>query len=811
MTTPCSRLAGTLALLALLANPEPAMTQTPPPAAAPADDTPALLDALRRGNAAIRRFTLPNGLTVLLRESHAAPMAAIQYWVASGSIHEGDRLGAGLSHYLEHMLFKGTATRGPGQVSREIADVGGDINAYTANDRTVYHCSLPAAAWRTGLDVLTDAVFHPSFPEEEWLREREVVLREVAMGEDDPGRVISKCLWETLFRENPYRAPIIGWKDILVTMTRDDLADYHARHYSPDNIILSIAADVPLAEMESAVRSLLASVPRTPVPPVYIPAEPPQTAERTFRQTGPYQITRLVLAYHTPPLAHPDTPALDLLADALGDGRSSPLVRRLREESALALDIDASNYTPRDIGVFSVFAECDPGNETALVEAIRREIERVRTEPFDPARLETVRRTVLRDALRNLATLEGQAAEMASGEFYHHDPAADERYLAAIASITPEDLLRVARQYLTPENATWVFLSPETAGSAPAATVPDSPPRVTLHAYPNGLRLVHRHDPRLPFAHLSIVVGGGLLAEPEGQAGATRLASRLLVRGTPAFTAAQIADLLESRAATLEPFSGRNSYGLNATALSADFPLLLQTAADCLLSPTFPPDEFEKERARQLADIRAADERPMTHAQRLARTALFPGHPYRFTPDGTPETLASLTPRTLAAFHRSLLSPSNIVVAVFGDVTEADALSAVATHLASRLPDAPPPPPPPPLPPPPSADATLETKVPAAQTIYLRAFPARLGPANPRDDAILALVVDSLNGLSSDLFDEIRDKRGLAYYTGALHLSGPVGSHLYLYAGTTDPAYPEVARLVQTQLARLAADGLRPD
>lgn len=765
------------------------------------------VDVLKASNQGMQRLVLDNGMTVLLKEDRSAPMAAIQFWVGAGSIHEDENLGGGLSHYLEHMVFKGTDTRGPGQVSKEIADAGGEINAYTSNDRTVFHATLPAARWLVGLDVLADAVFHPSFPEDEWAREREVILREYDMGEDDPGRVMGRLTWETAFRVHPYRVPIIGWRDVLSTMDRDDLAAYHRRHYSPDNVILSVAGDVPLPEMESAIRERLEKIPRAPRGPVAIPAEPPQLAERSGRKTGPYEVTRIGWVFHATDLADPDTPALDVLASAVGSGRSSLLVKRLREERRLVLDVDAWSYTPKDPGLFGIGAECEPEKEAEVVAALREEVARWQAEPFDAARIEQARREVLVGAIQELAAMDGQAAAMASGEFYAGDPRHTEVYLEKVRQVSPADLTRVARKYLRPENGSWAILAPaggeKPAGERAGAADLD----VRRHVFPNGLRLVVREDPRLPMVHVAAVLGGGLLAESDGQAGVSQLAADLLTRGTSRHTAAEWAELLESRAVSLSSFSGRNSYGLSASGLSEDLPLMLETVAECLLDSRFPADELEKQRALQLAAIRRALELPMTHAQQMVRDVLFPGHPYRFSTLGDPAAVAALSRDDLLAHHRKLLGASNLVLAVFGDV-RTEAVAAAVEKSFSALP-AVSAPQWPALPPAPQTPARAEKRLPVKQTVLVRAWPG-IAVDDPREDAV-SVLMDALTGLSSDLFIEVRDKRGLAYYTGATRFSGPVGGLFQIYAGTTAEGRADVETQIQAQVDRLRADGLRPE
>ena len=765
------------------------------------------VDVLKTSNAGIRRLVLDNGLVVLLKEDRSAPMVALQFWVGAGSIHEAEHLGGGLSHYLEHMVFKGTATRGPAQVSQEIADAGGEINAYTSNDRTVFHASLPAARWLVGLDVLGDAVFHPAFPEDEWAREREVILREVDMSEDDPGRVLNRLTWETAYRVHPYRVPIIGWRDILTTMGRDDLVAYHRRHYSPDNVIRSVAGDVGLDDMEKAIRARLEKIPRTAREPVLVPAEPPQLAERSGRKTGKYEVTRIAWVFHATDLADPDTPALDVLASAVGSGRSSPLVKRLREERRLVHDVDAWSYTPKDSGLFGIGAECEPEKESEVVAALREEVARWQTEPFDPARIEQARREVLVGAIQELSAMDGQAAAMASGEFYAGDPRHTEVYLEQVRRVTPDDLARVARKYLRPENGSWAVLAPEKEASSSTNRSETADLQIQEHVFPNGLRLIVREDPRLPMAYVAAVLGGGLLAEPEGKAGVSQLASDLLTRGTSTHTAAELAELLESKAISLAAFSGRNSYGLSAAGLSDDLPLMLDTVAECLLDSQFPVDELEKQRALQLAALRRALEQPMTHAQQMVRDAFFPGHPYRFSTLGDPESVAVLSREDVLACHRKLLGASNLVLAVFGDV-KLDAVVAAVEKSFAALP-ATSAPTWPSLPPAPRTPVRTEKRLPFKQTVLVRAWPG-IAAGDPREDAV-SVLMDALSGLSSDLFIEVRDKRGLAYYVGATHFSGPVGGLFQIYAGTTEDGCAEVETQIQSQAERLRGAGLRPE
>ena len=769
------------------------------------------LQAIHASNQGIRRVVLDNGLVVLLKQDTSAPMAAIQFWVRAGAIHEAENLGGGLSHYLEHMVFKGTPTRDPAAVSKDIADAGGDINAYTSNDRTVFHVTLPAKNWRTGLDVLADAVFSPSFPEDEWVREREVILRECDMCDDNPDRMLSRLLWETAYQEHPYRVPVIGWRDILKTMTRDNLVAYHRAHYSPHNAILAVAGDIPLDEMEAAVRERMASVPRTSVAPVFIPAEPPQMAPRRVVKAGPYQTTRIALAFHSTDLADADTAALDVLACAVGSGRSSLLNRRLLEDRRIVHAVEAFNYTPQYPGLFALSAECDPDRGDEVEAAFAEEIGRWKSEPFDPAVIGRATRELLVAAISELSTMEGQASSMASGEFYERNPAQVERYVAQLAAVTPEDLTRVAKKYLDLEAATWVLLvpekKPEEAESAARGEGGEAKIELSLHTLSNGVRVVLRPMPRLPVVSVAAVIGGGQLAEPEGQAGIAKLASAMLTRGTSKTGAMELAERLEQKGASMAVFSGRNTYGMTAGCLSDDLPTVLGSMAECLLDAQFPSDELEKLRDIQLAALRRAQEKPMFHAQDLVNRTLFKGNPLQYPAMGTEESIPTLDSEKAAAYHRRLFSRTNLVVSIFGDF-DVDETVAQLEALFADVPDLPAPVAPA-LPAPPAEPVTLTKRMPFLQTVVFQAWP---GLSIPDGREVAADVLsDALTGLSSDLFIEVRDKRGLAYYVGATQFHTPVGGLFGIYSGTTEDGAPAVLEQVAQQIARLSSAGPRTD
>lgn len=766
------------------------------------------LKVLERSNANVRRVVLDNGMICLIKEDHSAPVAAVQIWVGSGAVHEDEFLGSGLSHYVEHMIFKGTPTRAPGDIMRQTSDLGGKINAYTAQDRTVFHITLPSKHWNAALDILGDAVMHASFPADEWKREQEVILREFAMGRDNPDREIAELLWETAYRVHPYRVPVIGYETVYKSRSRDDLLRYFHARYVANNMIVVIVGDVQAGEIEARVKQTFAGFDRRATKPVFLPVEPTQLAERTLRKAGAYHVGRLAWAWHTVSLSHPDAPALHLLSVIVGSGRSSRLVAELKENKKLVFDIDAFSECPQDPGVFGVSARFDPAKEAEVIAALRIATAQWHEAEFSTMEIEKARRMVMVGELNGLQTMDGEAASIAQGEFYAGDPRFTEQYLRRLATVTAQDLRAVARRYLTTENGSLVILVPENKAIASkpvevAALVRD-PVKI---GDVQGVPVIVREDHRVPMLYLCAVAKGGLLTETESNNGITQMAAELLTRGTQQRSAEELAREAEQLGAAISSFIGRNSFGLQASGLSKDADQLVDMFSDCLLHATCPLVEIEKQRAVQLAAIQQQRERPIFVAEEALRQTLFPRHPYGLNILGSEASVQTLEQKALQAHLRRHVVRGNLALAVFGDITP-EVARQLAQHILREVPAGVSPVEEIALPQP-RLPMRVSRREPRQQTIVLMGFPG-IAVADPREDA-LALLEEILSGLSSDLGTEVRDKRGLVYYVGAANRPGLAPGHFFLYAGTREDQAAEVERLMAEQLQRLARSGPRAE
>jgi len=333
-----------------------------------------------------QKWTLPNGLTIIVQTDRSAPVASVQAWCGTGSIDEAEHLGAGLSHILEHMLFKGTKTRNTNAIAQSVQDQGGYINAYTSFDRTVYWIDVPREGVASALDILADAMMNSTLPAEEYRKEQEVIRREFAMFYDDPDRMMGQLMFKTAYQRHPYRLPVIGELQIFDQLTQQDVLEYYRTRYVPNNLTFVIVGDVDAGEVSTQLEKYFSAYPARSLAPGYIAQEPPQQGRREVNEEFPTELTRLALAWHVPEITHPDVPALDLLSTILGDGRSSRLYRRVREEAGLVFGISAFSYPPGDPGLLGIDATLEPEHRVEAERLILEITETAAIQDVDDAR-----------------------------------------------------------------------------------------------------------------------------------------------------------------------------------------------------------------------------------------------------------------------------------------------------------------------------------------------------------------------------------------------------------------------------------------
>ena len=415
----------------------------------------------------VQKIVLPNGLTVLTKELHDKPVVATMVWYRVGSRNE--ELGqTGKSHFLEHMLFKGTDRYKKGEIDLITHSNGGANNAFTWLDFTAYYFTFASDRWQSALEIEASRMRDTTFADEEFATEKQVVEEELRIGLDGPWEALENEIWATAFRQHPYHWPTVGWLEDLEAASGADMKAYYDKWYHPRNAILVIVGNFETAEAVARVEALFGNIPAGPAMSPLRVVEPPQRGEKRLIVKKATPVERLFIGYHVPAVGEPDSYALKVVETLLATGKSSRFYQRLVEKDKSVTKADASYHDHIDPSLFYLQAELQPGFKLSDVEgAIYEEIERLKHSEVSPAEIEKVKRqfeaslVIGSEEPLQQAMLLGQYETIAASE---HIPDESRGFgyldtlLDRINSVGVQDIARVAQKYLTEGNRTVGYL-----------------------------------------------------------------------------------------------------------------------------------------------------------------------------------------------------------------------------------------------------------------------------------------------------------------------------------------------------------------
>lgn len=751
------------------------------------------------------RHTLPNGLTLILDPDPAAPVISVQAWVATGSIHENHRLGTGLSHFLEHMVFKGTRDFSSEGLAQAVQAGGGHWNAYTTFGRTVYYIDGPSHSLETFLKCLTGLVFFPLIPESDFESEKDVIRREIDMGLDDPDNASIRLLLSTAFTVDARRHPVIGHRHLFDGISHSDLTEYHRSRYTPDKTHIVISGDFDADEARALVTSFTEDCQIVPGPEPHLQSDPPQVGPREGFDTFDIPTSRLCLSWKTPAIDHPDAPVYDLLAAILGRGRASRLHRSLREQRELALEISAWTWIdPGQAGLIAISAECQPEKRDDLKAAILGEVAEFAASVLDEELAKAKRQTAV-SQFRSLTTASGRASDLASNWHEARDMNFTRSYLAAINAVTPADIRRVAA-LLTENRLTYTSLDPVNfeplvAEKKAAATTQG----ITTHTLSNGLKFALLPDHRVPLIHFQAAARAGLPSETAGNNGLNQLFSTTITKGTVTRTADEIALTLESLGANISASAGNNALLVQAGGLSSDILPILDIFADVILNPVFPTDSIGREKASQVASLEEALTDPLHSCFKHLRNKHFSGKGYALDSLGTVETLKKLGRIDLAAHHSRHFNTANLTLSVAGDFAPAAMIDLLESHFRDLpvgniwKPAAPVT----------TGGGETTSALPKKQAVLAIGYPGA-GVSGTERHA-LGFIQEHASDMAGPLFGRIREELGLAYRVGATQFLG-YDQGLFTFYLATSPEQIDLARTeLEKEIEKIAKEGIPLD
>ena len=780
----------------------------------------------------VARTVLPNGLTVLLRRDASAPVVAIVTYVKAGYFDETDDV-VGIAHVLEHMYFKGTGRRGVGEISRETKALGGYINAGTIYDHTSYYTVVPSSGFEQALDIQADAYANSVIDALELSRELEVIIQEANRKRDNPSAVSVETLYSLLYEKHRMRRWRIGTEEELRSLTRDDLMSFYRSFYRPRATVLSIVGDIDPDRALRSVESYYGSLTALPVERTPGPEEPERTGFRYRELSGDITQTQLAFGWRTQGTLHADTAPLELAAAVLGSGRASRLYRAVRERE-LAASVSAYDYTPTELGVFVMRAEGPPSSARDAARAMWDQLRTVREAGVGKDELWRVRRLLEARWIRQLETMDGQANYLAQWEALG-DWMLGDRFLERLLTVPPETVTDTARRYLGAERSAVLAYRPTSSPpiardsdemqkmldrSPRPAPLPVTPPfqarkpaaserppeleRITagVHVYRSelGLPILVRPKPSdgASLVHAGTYVLGGAIAEPELHAGLTMLMTRTALKGTDRRSAECIAEEAELLGGAIVASAGSESFGWGMSVPSDHTAAALELLADVAQCPTIPDEALDTERAIAVAGLEQLRDDMHRYPMRLLTSAAFPDHPYGVPVNGFESSLAAIDAAQVREWHRERVLQSHAVVVIVGDVDPGEAAAAAARHFsrirpAERAPVATPDWPDSPV-------ISFESRE-KAQTALALAFPS---PDRRDPDRYTARILSGIaSGLGGRFFEELRDKRSLAYTVSAYPVERSLAGMFVSYIATSPAREDEARQGLLAEFAKL--------
>jgi zinc protease len=763
---------------------------------------------------------MENGMSVILEENRNVPVVALQIWVKVGSGDERDDE-AGICHFIEHMLFKGTEKRKVREMAREIESLGGTINAYTSYDQTVYHITIASRYANIGLDILSDAVLHSTLDPKELEREREVILEEIRMGQDAPYRRLFKQTMATLFRHHPYRRPIIGYEETIRAMTRDRMVSFFKKWYVPNRMVFIAVGDFDVGEMEKRVREAFKEFKRSSEDLPQRVEEPEQMGVRSIISHGNFKETYLHIAFPIPSAKHEDTPALDALSHILGGGEASRLVQRVKLEKGLVHSISSSSFTPKDPGAFIIETTLVAENIDKALEAILREIARLGQGGVTAEELHRVKVNVESGLIYDRQTVQGEARKMGYYEATTGDVQFEKEYMRRVGLLSAEDIQNVVRRYFNTSRLVVSLL-----GSSEKADLfnklslnviveglkldeslieeREKPP-VFKTVLDNGVRLIVKKNRANPIVTLQASFLGGVRFEKEDQNGINQFMAVMVTKGTEKLGGLEIAKKVEKMAGSLSGFSGYNSFGLTFTFLSQHFEEAFALFTEIIKSPSFDIEEMERRRRLILAAIRQNEDDLGRMVFKLFRKTLFGRHPYRMDTLGTIDSIQRLTQKDLKEYYQRIVVPENMVLTVVGDVDSDQVVLSAKKGFGDLhrrgfvLPDIP-------------QDSPLR-KIKRAEIFKIKEQAhfvlGFLGVSFQHRDRYAMEVLDAaLSGQGGRLFYELRDKESLAYALDFMAHTNLDPGFIGVYMGTHPDKLETAIKGVLRELERVKEEGL---
>ncbi len=657
------------------------------------------------------KFQLKNKLKVLFIQSKKSPVVSVQMWVKTGSADE-KKSEEGISHFIEHLVFKGTEKFKVGEIANLVEASGGELNAYTSFDQTVFYVTISKNFSDVALDVVSQMMGHPTFDSDEINSEREVVCEEIKMGQDSPGRRSSRLMFSAAYKKHPYGIPVIGYDKNVRSWPTKKLKQYFESRYVPSNMFLVVSGDFEIPEMKQQVQNYFSSFKPFKLKKVKRVKEPAQKKFQALSEKYELQDKHLHFIFKAPNVKHKDVPALDVLAMVLGQGDSSLLVKKLRLEKPIVSAVSAFNYNPQDQGLFAISAQYQEVAQNSddkfkeVATEVLQQINVIQNNEPSWSEIKRARVSISSEQFYSVETVDGLANKAGTLEFYLGDANGHKKYLAAINKITPADVQKVAKKYLKLDQLSAAFMGsleqkhsmkllhtipklwkeniyaikqkpiankkvvmPKLISASKNKKTESDVQKIELDS---GIKLLLKQSSDSPTVSSKFIFRGGARLETPDTMGLSELATRTWMSGTKDKNEAQLMRSIEEMAMGLAPFTGKNTFGFSLDYMTAFEKPALHLALEVMTQSPFSNEVIEREKLLLAQQIKSKEDHPSSLCVRQFMQSMFPNHPLSYEATGTIKTLENLDQKKIIELQHKVLDPKNLTVAVVGDFNQKD-------------------------------------------------------------------------------------------------------------------------------------------
>ena len=751
----------------------------------------------------IETFQLDNGLNVIILNDPNSEIVSIKTIVKTGSIHEQEFLGTGISHYLEHIVAGGSTTKNTEDTYKEaLSLMGGVSNAYTTTDHTAYFINTTAEKASKAINIMHEWLFYCSFKNSEVLREKDVITREIEKTQSNIHRKFYYLSQENTYLNHPAQFPVIGYLEKFKTITKKDLEEFYNRNYVASNMILIIGGPLSINDIKTTINTSFGTEKKVSKPIFNTSQEPNPFNPRTIKKEINMNSTLISLRFPTVDLYSKDLYTLDLLDYILGNGNQSILTKKLVEELKIAYSVSTSSYTPAYIkGYFEILIDTDEKHIPKVIEETMAILKKSKEKSFNNQRIERSKKQKLAENILSITSIEDKTTRLAMSFLYSNTTQFFDIYANNFKKITAKDIKKTANKHLNFDHLITTIGIPITPkkkkDNNPILSQKNQPKKITLD---NGLRIILHPNKNSQSTKIQIMSKAGIISEHKTNNGIGNLTAKLIGTSTEKYTKEQIESMIENNGASMSANHGYHTLYYTLDCLKEDTPILAPLFFHTFFQATFKDIHIHEAKRKQENIIKQRNDDWFNYGNYTFKKQFWKNHPYSLPSAGELKTIKPLNAHSFKEFHNQLLNPKNMIISIMGNYNEKNLIALIKNNPFNT-----------------SSPTPYKHDIPVKKdsnithlehkfqtTSFFMGFQGT-SLLNTKEKIKLDIIDTLLSGASypgGRLHNKLRDK-GFVYLVHGINFNGLDTGAFYIYALTNEESWKDVQAIILEEIKSL--------